>query len=207
MSLFKTEEIAASFRGGFSRLLLAAGILVPAGQIAFVLCDRLFNWKILPEQLGIQTADAVIFLLLSASVPLILIKLQQKARWIILVFAVAFLGSDIRNYLSWVQNPQFAAAEISQDLQKRVGNGVVTGQWAPELCLENKVRTVPVWHGFVNSEQPFQHYGITHLLLWEYTLGGEKFAEWYPQDFQKFRPVARYEIKDSDLILYEKFED
>jgi len=207
MALYKTNELAASLRGGWSRLVLVFGILAPASQIAFVLFDRLLDWNIVPEQLGIQTADAVIFLLLSAAVPLILIGSRQKARWIILAFAVAFLGSDMRNYLSWMQKPEFAAMEISQDIQKRVGNGVVTGQWAPELCLENKVRAVPVWHGFVNSEQPFQHYGITHILLWEYTLGGEKFAEWYPQDFQKFRPVAKYKIKNSDLILYKKFED
>ncbi len=207
MVFLKTEELAASLRGGKSRLLLLVGILVPAAQMSFVLFDRLFSWNILPEQLGIQATDAVIFLLLSAAVPLILIRAREKARWMILAFALAFLGSDMRNYLSWIQKPEFAAAEISQDLQKRVGNGVLTGQWAPELCLENKVRTVPVWHGFVNSEQPFQHYGITHILLWEYTLGGEKFEEWYPQDFQKFRPVAKYKIKNSDLILYEKFED
>jgi hypothetical protein len=106
--------------------------------------------------------------------------------------------------MKWKLNPEYAATEISADLQRRVGNGVLAGQWAPELCLENKVRTVPVWRGFVNHEDPFGKYGITHVLQWEYALGGEKFAEWYPEAFRNFKPVTKYRIKDSDLVLYEK---
>src|SRR5262249_4366576 len=109
-------------------------------------------------------------------------------------------------YLQWILNPQYNAVTISRDLQNRIGTGVLTGQWAPELCLENHLRAVPAWYGFVNSDRPFEKYGITHLLLWRYPLGDEteRFKQWYPQDFQKYKPVAEYTIKDSDLVLYER---
>jgi hypothetical protein len=102
--------------------------------------------------------------------------------------------------------PQYAAVEISADLQDRIGSGVVSGQWASELVLENELQAVPVWKGFVNSERPFERYGITHLLLWRYPLGDElvKFTEWYPEEIKEFEPVAVYRIKDSDLHLYRR---
>ena len=105
--------------------------------------------------------------------------------------------------------PEYAAATISRDLQQQVGSGAVTGQWAPELCLENKVRAVPVWYGFVNWQDPFQKYGITHLLLWRYPLGDETklFQQWYPQDFLKFHPVKSYFIKDSEIVLYQRVSE
>jgi hypothetical protein len=61
-----------------------------------------------------------------------------------------------------------------------------------------------VWYGFVNSNHPFEKYGITHVLAWRYALGGEKFEQWYPEEFRHFHAVCTYRIKDSDLVLYER---
>ena len=129
---------------------------------------------------------------------------QPWATWIAWGFVIVFLFSDFRNYSAWMLKPQFAALEISKDLQARAPHGVITGQWAPELCLGNDLRAIPVWRGFVNSHDPFRKFGITHVLQWKYPLGGEKFEEWYPEDFRNFRVVTKYRIKGSDLILYER---
>ncbi len=129
---------------------------------------------------------------------------RWKVKYAAWAFIAVFVLSDLRNYLTWMLKPQYNAIAISSDLEHRAPNGVITGQWAPELCLENHLRVIPVWRGFVNSQDPFRKFGITHILQWKYPLGGEKFEEWYPEDFKEFRFLTKYRIKDSDLILYER---
>ena len=194
------RELASGFEERPTRLYLLIGMLIPSAQLGFVLADRWSGWNILPSQLGIQSWDIITFLALTV----VFILMNKKVSWMVLSFAVAFLLCDMKSYLSWALQPEYAAVELSRDLERRVGKGVLTGQWAPELCLENQVRVVPVWHGFVNSEEPFERYGISHVLVWEYPLGGEKFDQWYPEEFRQFLPVAHYRIKNSDLVLYER---
>lgn len=183
-----------------NRFWIWIGMAIPAVQIAFVLIDRICKLNVLPEQLGISTADASIFLILTATAFLFF----KRPRWVLIAFALAFVLGDIRSYSSWIVNPEYKAQEISQDLKQKIGNQTVTGQWAPELALGNQMHVVPVWYGFVNSENPFQKYNIRYLLVWKYALGGEKYDQWYPREFANFVPVTRYTIKDSELILYEK---
>ena len=197
VAVLRLKEIEQAFRTGSFRWLLWLGIFVPVVQVLFVLADRWMGWGFIPEQVGIQTVEVILFLLLT------MLFLSGRLRWMVPAFIVVFLISDIRNYVSWMARPEYAAVEISEDLQQRVGAGVITGQWAPELCLQNKIRVVPVWQGFVNATEPFEKYGITHILQWQYPLGGEKFGEWYPEEFRRFEPIAHYRIKDSDLVLYE----
>ncbi len=198
------EAIAQSFREGRLRYLLWAGVAIPALQIGFVLADRWAGWNIVPVQLGISTFDAVVFILLSIFGAAFLFR--NKTIWIPALFAAGMLLSDGRNYVQWMIKHDQAAYEISKDLQNRISDGVLSGQWAPELVLENRLRAVPVWKDFVNSDRPFERFGITHLLLWRYPLGDEliKFSEWYPEDMKSFRLMNRYWIKDSELILLER---
>jgi 4-amino-4-deoxy-L-arabinose transferase-like glycosyltransferase len=199
--LLEWEEITAFLREGRVRWLVVAGLLLPVMQIAFVLLDRFAGWNYVPPQLGIHSFDAILFIGFSA---VVLIAKPRKIGWI---FLAVFLLSDLRNYSAWMLHPQYSALKISHDLQNRAPKGVIAGQWAPELCLGNDLRVVPVWRGFVNSGDPFQKYGITDVLQWKYPLGGEKFEEWFPQEFQKFQLVTKYRIKDSDLYLYERKEN
>lgn len=202
-SIVYREAVSQSFRNGRFRYLLWLGVAIPALQIAFVLVDRWQGWHFVPEQLGIRTFDAVIFILISILGSVFL--LRNKAISIPALLIAGMLFSDGRNYLQWMIIPDHSASEISHDLQNRIPNAVLAGQWAPELVLENRLRAVPVWKDFVNSDHPFQRFGITHLLLWRYPLGDEflKFSEWYPDDMKKFVPVKEYRIKNSELILYQ----
>jgi 4-amino-4-deoxy-L-arabinose transferase-like glycosyltransferase len=203
IAILRIDQIAAAFRRA---PVLWLGMSLPVLQFVILLFDRIAHRGWVPIQLGIHLSDILVFLTLNLAVIIVLLASKQRLKWSVVLFFFAFLASDIRNYLIWMIEPKYTASEISSDLQNRVGNGVLTGQWAPELCLQNHVRVVPVWHGFVNSENPFAKYGITHVLVWKYPLGGEKFEQWYPKEFQQFQPVTMYKIKDSDLILYEKRE-
>lgn len=204
MALLRIQDLADSFRSPRARALLLLGIAIPSIQCLFLLGDAFLGWKLVPPELGLQSSDAILFLILTGV--MLWMWTRSSPKWIVVAFLIAFCAGDLRSYLRWAMDPPYQAVEIAQDLQQRVGAGVIAGQWAPEVCLENRVRVVPVWHGFVNSDHPIQKYGITHLLLWRYPLGDEteKFREWYPVDFSRFHPVAEYTIKDSILVLYEK---
>jgi 4-amino-4-deoxy-L-arabinose transferase-like glycosyltransferase len=203
MALLRIQDVADSFRSPRSRALILIGIALPSIQCLFFLADAWSGWDMIPQQAGIQASDAALFLMLTGV--MVWLWKRPNPKWVVVAFLIAFAAGDLRSYLRWVMDPPYQAVEIAKDLQRRVGTGVVAGQWAPEVCLENKVRVVPVWHGFVNSDHPIQKYGITHLLLWRYPLGdeAEKFSEWYPEEFRLFHPVTEYTIKDSKLVLYE----
>ena len=200
--LFRIKDLA-SRRPAATGLILYAGAMLPLLQIGFVLYDRWAGTGIVPVELGIHTLDAVLFIVFTLIV-LLIISGRGKLQYVVWSFVAVFLLSDLRNYASWMVQPQYTARAISRDLESRAPGGVITGQWAPELCLENKLRVIPVWQGFVNSSDPFRKYGITHVLQWKYSLGGEKFETWYPEDFRHFRLVKKYQIKNSDLFLYER---
>jgi 4-amino-4-deoxy-L-arabinose transferase-like glycosyltransferase len=201
------EAVSQSFRAGRFRYLLWLGVAIPALQILFVVADRWLGWHIVPDQLGIKTFDALIFILVSIFGTIFLIR--NKTIWIPALLVTGMLLSDGRNYLQWMIAPDHSALEISHDLQNRIPKAVISGQWAPELVLENHLRAVPVWKDFVNSDHPFQRFRITHLLLWRYPLGDEflKFSEWYPDDMKNFVPVKQYMIKNSELILYQRSDE
>jgi hypothetical protein len=209
IALLRIQDLTIELRIGKVRWWILLGMLIPFSQILLLLMDRWMNAGFFPEQLGIHAIDAIAFLLLSVFAVWVYLRAQEKGKWMWLAFFLVFLAGDMRSYLSWMLNPQYAALNISQDLQMEVNKGAVTGQWAPELCLENDVRAVPVWYGFVNSEKPFQTYGITHLLLWRYPLGDETklFQKWYPADFPRFHIVKSYFIKDTELVLYERMDE
>jgi hypothetical protein len=200
IALLRIDRICAGFHTGRRRWILWLGVMLPAAEVLFVLCDHVFGWNYIPQEVGVHASSAVIFLVLTA------LLFFGKPRWMIPAFVLAFVLSDCVEYARWLIKPQYAAVEISRDLQERVGDGILTGQWAPELCLENEIRVVPVWKGFVNDRDPFTRFGITHVLQWDYGIGGEKFADWYPQEFRQFQAVAHYKIKNSNLTLYEKKE-
>lgn len=202
--VFRMQDVVRSAAAVRSRLLLFAGALLPVFAIAFVLVDRWIGLGIVPSELGIHSLDALLFLCLTLIVLWSVSMGRGKTKYVTLAFIAVLLLSDARNYLTWMLRPQYTALEISRDLQSRAPDGVITGQWAPELCLENGLRVVPVWPGFLNSSDPFNKYGITHVLQWKYSLGGEKFEEWYPEDFGDFRLVTTYKIKNSDLLLFER---
>jgi 4-amino-4-deoxy-L-arabinose transferase-like glycosyltransferase len=205
-STLRWPDIREFLQKGKRRLLLWIGLSLPILQAFFILFDQFSSNPSIPKEVGVQIFDVIIFLGVSSLVVLFLLRRIFKLKWILLVLMAGFLLSDMRNYLKWMVQPEYAAMEISQDLAERLDQAVLTGQWAPELVLENHHRAIPVWKSFVNSDDPFQKFGITHMLLWRYPLGDEveKFQTWYPEDFRKFHPVKTYTIKDSELVLYEK---
>ncbi|HJZ12198.1 MAG TPA: hypothetical protein VJ521_08610, partial [Acidobacteriota bacterium] len=90
IGIFRRRQI---FENG-PRILLTIGLLLPAVQLGFLLLDRLLGWNILPEQLGMETIDLVLFLALT-TIAFILLYMK-KTDWLVPAFLVAFLLGDVR---------------------------------------------------------------------------------------------------------------
>lgn len=207
LGLFRLEDVAAAMQNRRARIWVVFGLLLPAAQAALVLVDQLGKRHFIPVQLGIHSFDAAAVIALTVVALVVLLFSAANTKWIRAAFIAGFLLCDLRNYTGWMARPEYSALNIAADLKTRLGeHAVISGQWAPELVLENKLKAVPVWKGFVNANDPFRRYGITHLLLWRYPLGDEllKFTEWYPEDMKRFHKIAGYRIKNSALELYQR---
>lgn len=101
-------------------------------------------------------------------------------------------------------NRTYDLLNTSKDLARRLPEkSVLAGQWAPELVLETPFRAVPVWKNFVNWDDPFTRYGVTHLLCWSYPLGNEcdHQKDWFPEIAQQAELMETYSIKKSDVLI------
>jgi len=115
---------------------------------------------------------------------------------------LACIGMNCRAHLDWLETRQRAVFASSRELGTRFTRAVFTGQWAPELCLENQHRAVPIWPGFVNgNDDPFGRYGITHGVIWG--RHWQQYATWFPADFARARILDTMWIKDTPVILCE----
>lgn len=207
IALMRLDSISAALQTRRTRLAITVGLLLPAVQAILLLGDRLCGFGKFPQQLGIHSFDAGMFVILSACLIWILLFSPARTKWIAWAFLAAFVLCDLRSYAGWMIRPEYSAEMISADLESRLPeHAVISGQWAPELVLNNRLKAVPVWKGFVNSDDPFRRYGVTHLLLWRYPLGDEylKFNEWYPEEMKRFHKITTYTIKNSALELYER---
>lgn len=120
------------------------------------------------------------------------------------IVALAALLASITNaawrHSRWLSTRGHAVHATSLMLGERIAPTVFTGQWAPELCLENRHRAVPVWPGFVNDRgDPFATFGITHGVIW--ARHWERFLGWFPERFARAAILDTLWIKDSPVIL------
>ncbi len=117
---------------------------------------------------------------------------------LVLVLAGA-VGWSAVHYVAWAARPSYAVYDACMDVAGLPERSVLTGQWSLELTLESRHRAVPVWKGFVNDEEPFRRFGITHATIWDRHL--ERFRSWFPEVFERARVVKTYRIKDSTVYL------
>ncbi len=112
---------------------------------------------------------------------------------------IACLGLHAYQYLHWFGGRTHEIYSTSKALGERFHTVTFTGQWAPVLCLENRHRAVPVWPGFINGEEPFERYAITHGLIWG--RHWKRFNEWFPEEFGNAAVLDTLWIKESPVVL------
>jgi len=129
------------------------------------------------------------------------VRINNLSRYFLLLIAV-FHGAITLNHYS---NRTYDVLKTSKDLALILpAHAVVAGQWAPELMLETDCRAIPLWKDFVNDDDPFKKYGITHLLSWQYPLGDELALqkEWFPIRMDEAELIKTYRIKNTPVLLW-----
>jgi 4-amino-4-deoxy-L-arabinose transferase-like glycosyltransferase len=122
-------------------------------------------------------------------------------RAVFLCLVVGAVVWSVAAYVPWAARPVYGVYDASRDVARLPEGSVLTGQWSLELTLESRLRAIPVWKGFVNDDEPFRRFGITHATVWDRHM--ERYRSWYPERFERARILRRYQIKDSTVYLLE----
>ncbi len=190
-----------------SKLILLAFLWLPAGLNLPILADGFFlEGKLtgLTNVPGFSTIGAIALLIWCIIWSVIVFKPERMSERFVslsLVFCVVFQSAIVGYRMI---NRTYDVIETSRDLSEILPeNSVIAGQWAPQLVLETPYRAIPVWKDFVNWETPFETYGITHIVSWEYPLGNEleHHYNWFPDDMQHTELVKSYTIKNSKVSI------
>jgi hypothetical protein len=128
-------------------------------------------------------------------------RMSERFMSLSLVFCILFQSAIVGQRLFY---RSYDVLETSRDLAEFLpDNSVLAGQWAPQLVLETPFRAVPIWKNFVNWDNPFEEYGVTHILSWEYPLGNEleHHQNWFPEYMNQARFLKTYNVKNSIVSL------
>ncbi len=204
--LWRKAQVGLPGSPGHIRLLF----LLPAMTSAALLVDGIFfSFRLSGAEGGMGISlwrHALLFL----GSGLVVVAPRRVALFRARSAAAALIGAtlviNMGSTLAWTLQPKTSIGDAAKDLRKTLPNdAVVTGQFAIQLTFDSRLRAVPVWAGYYNSESPFQRYGIDYLLLWDYNRKYEirHFQEHYPAVMERAREIRRYRIKDSNVILYE----
>ncbi|MFM7322934.1 MAG: hypothetical protein ACKO5K_15655, partial [Armatimonadota bacterium] len=72
-----------------------------------------------------------------------------------IVLVGCFLIGSVGQIAWWWTTRRHDNVALSRQLAEDVGNGcVLVGDWAPNLCLENRLRAIPVFRGLANDIDP-----------------------------------------------------
>lgn len=133
-----------------------------------------------------------------------------RTKLVLAICVTSVISADLFQSVYWHRHRQYSIVTSARDLATVLPPGsVVAGQWAPELCLESTFIAIPIWKGFVNWNEPFEKYGITHILSWEYPLGNELVLQrqWFPDKMKETKEIKRYVIKNTPVILWKVNND
>jgi Dolichyl-phosphate-mannose-protein mannosyltransferase len=77
-----------------------------------------------------------------------------------------FLAISYAQVGAWWGTRSYQTRQMSRHLASVVGPGqVLVGDWGPNLCLENRVRAVPVFRGLANDRDPIRNLRADFILV------------------------------------------
>lgn len=127
-------------------------------------------------------------------------------RVLVLMLLLAITIIQGQKYLAWALHPQFKLKQISVDLGSAFDQAVVSGLWAPVLCLENRHRAHESYPAFINDNKDYlRQFSITHVIATDFFGGLEKNYYWrnFPEDMENARLLVKYPIWRGSAFLYD----
>jgi 4-amino-4-deoxy-L-arabinose transferase-like glycosyltransferase len=186
----------------------------------FWLCfplSKLIKWILPPALSDIWLATALLCLLSVLVTAFIIWGLNKipdgwqisfskgvRTTLVIALFVPIFAFQGNR-FVNWALHPQFKLKTISRDLGKALEKAVISGLWAPVVCLENGHKAFESYPGYINDDKDFlDKFQITHVFSTDFF--GNLEDEYYKRNFrarmQKASLVAKYPIWQGSAFLY-----
>ncbi len=114
------------------------------------------------------------------------------------------IATNLHRYWDWAKSPQYKMRTISKDLGQAFPQAVITGLWAPGICLENRHKAYLSWYELFNERKSFfEEYKITHVFCVTFNKEDRYYRENFPRFMEKAKHLARYRIWRTDAHLYE----
>ncbi len=124
----------------------------------------------------------------------------RRARTLALaLFACVSLGQ----WGYWAATRGYQTRDVSRELAQIVPPGVtLAGDWAPGLCLNNRVRAVPVLPDLANGRDPLATLKPGFVLVAQTPYPVRYWKQAAPLVVRPENSVARFQVHDYRLILY-----
>ncbi|MBN1878514.1 hypothetical protein JW823_00205 [bacterium] len=181
---------------------LSVSINVPLLLDRFLFEGRITGFS---DLRGFSDLGAIVTLLFTLLINyLVFMKKKMPKRYSAALIAASLIFQSV--YVGYrLFTRSYDVLESSRYLAQHLpDNSVLAGQWAPQLALETTFKDIPTWKEFVNWKDPFNRFGITHILAWEYPLGNELDLQrrWFPAEMSRAEQIHTFMIKNSPVSLW-----
>ncbi len=215
----KTER-AGKKGGGTPPLLLTSGSpRIGGGGGLFLARDteQLFRWwavfglgflcltRYAPTRYDLVILPALVALaaLSLRRLPLVWLKRLPTVYAVRIAALVLFLCVSLGQWGYWAATRGYCTRDVSRELSRIVPPGVtIAGDWAPGLCLNNRVRAVPVLPDLANGQDPLTTLHPGFVLVTQTPYPVRYWQRVAPSVVRPENITARFRVHDYQLILY-----
>ena len=199
--------------GGLNKAVIAFIVVLPAGSNVPLILDRWWlNGRLtgFSDLQGFSYFGSIATTVIAGVMLAFLVMPRHLSGRVFTILLILSFGLQAGLVGKRLTHRTYDVLESSRKLAGILPAGsVIGGQWAPQLVLETPFRAIPVWKGFVNWDNPFERYGITHMLSWEYSLGNELDMQkkWFPEVMSQAEKLDTFVIKNSPVTLWRVTEN
>jgi len=124
----------------------------------------------------------------------------RRARSVLLALSVVI---GLGQWAWWYETRGYATRDTARALARIVRPGeTLAGDWAPNLCLDNRVRAVPVLPDLANGRDPLGELHPAYVLVAQTPYPVRYWARAAPAAVRPNHVAARFRVHDYRLILY-----
>ena len=135
--------------------------------------------------------------------PLIWWKRAATVRRVRAAALALFLCISLGQWGYWAVTRGYCTRDVSRELAQIVPPGVtLAGDWAPGLCLNNRVRAVPVLPDLANGRDPLLTLKPGFVLVTQTPYPVQYWKRVAPSVVRPENVAARFRVHDYRLILY-----
>jgi len=124
----------------------------------------------------------------------------RRVRALVLALSVTI---GLGQYAWWYGTRGYATRDTARTLARIIRPGeTLAGDWAPNLCLDNRVRAVPVLPDLANGRDPVGELRPAYILVAQTPYPVRFWARVAPAVVRPDHIAARFRVHDYRLILY-----